>query len=90
MLPCRRAMPAPAPLRLIRRIAAAAALADPTSVVAGGGIQSGAFAQAVASSSADDIQAAMAGISLPSTAWPAWAQDVSEKELLDRMRANLK
>ena len=71
-------------------IAAATAPADPTGSVAGGGIQSGAFAQAVASSSADDIQAAMAGISLPSTAWPAWAQDVSEKELLDRMRANLK
>lgn len=70
-------------------IAAAAAPADSTSAVAGD-VQGGAFAQAVASSSVGDIQAAMAGISLPPTAWPAWAQDVSEKELLDRLRANAK
>ncbi len=68
---------------------AAAAPAESTSAPAGV-VQGGAFAQAVASSSVDDIQAAMAGISLPPAAWPAWAQDVSEKELLDRLRANVK
>eukprot|EP01043_Picozoa_sp_COSAG02_P023058 COSAG02_NODE_1219_length_13812_cov_108.713629_11_plen_265_part_00 len=68
---------------------AAAAPTESTSPPAGV-VQGGAFAQAVASSSVDDIQAAMAGISLPPAAWPAWAQDVSEKELLGRLRANAK
>ena len=57
---------------------------------AAGGFQGGAFAQAVASSSVDDVRVAMAGISLPPDAWPAWARDVGEKELLDRLRTNAK
>ena len=57
---------------------------------AAGGSQAGAFAQAVAGSRVDDVRAAMAGISLPPDAWPAWARDVGEKELLDRLRANAK
>ena len=52
--------------------------------------QGGAFAQAVADSPIGDVKAAMAGITLPPTAWPSWARDVSEAELLDRLRTNAK
>lgn len=52
--------------------------------------QGGAFAQAVADSPVGDIKAAMAGITLPPAAWPSWARDVSETELLERLRTNAK
>lgn len=46
----------------------------------------GAFAQAVAETPIDDVRVAMAGITLPPAAWPSWAQDMSEKELLVRLQ----
>jgi hypothetical protein len=49
----------------------------------------GAFAQAAASSSIGDVQAAMAGITLPPSAWPSWAQNMGEKELIERLRTNV-